>query len=77
MINPSSKGLYVPFSTQLKFIIDKYDSYNKNKDLYESEQLFEGKKELTKCMHGHALGYLRHLRAFNFNHSCSLSQLIQ
>ncbi len=27
-------------------------------------------------MHGFALGYLRHLRAFNFNASCSLAQLI-
>jgi hypothetical protein len=27
-------------------------------------------------MHGFALGYLRHLRAFNFNESCSLAQLL-
>ena len=27
-------------------------------------------------MHGYALGYLRHLRAFNFNESCSLAQLL-
>ena len=76
MINPGSKGLYVPFSTQLKFIISKFKLYSESKDELADAKIFDGKKELVKCMHGYALGYLRHLRAFNFNESCSLAQLI-
>ena len=76
IVNPSSKGLYVPFSTQLKFLIDKYMRYNEDKALILEEKIFDGKKELATCMHGYALGYLRHLRAFNFNQSCSIASLI-
>lgn len=39
-------------------------------------KIFEGKKDLVKGMHGYALGYLRHMRAFNLNQSFSMAELI-
>ena len=75
IVNPSSKGLHVAFTTQLKYIRDKYAEFLADKE--KCKRLFEDRKQLAKGMHGYALGYLRHLRAFNFQPcSDSLSQLI-
>lgn len=73
-INPSQKGNHVPFSTQLKYIVEKFKLFKDEKD--ECTKIFDGQKDLVKSMHGYALGYLRHLRAFNFNESCSLADRI-
>ena len=74
MINPTSKGLYVPFSTQLKYVVAKFKLFLEDKD--ECMKIYDGKKDLVKGMHGYCLGYLRHMRAFNINQSCSLAELI-
>ena len=39
-------------------------------------KVFDGQKDMVAAMHGFALGYLRHLRAFHFNESCSLADLL-
>ena len=39
-------------------------------------KIFEGKKDLVKGMHGYALGYLRHMRAFKLNQSFTMAELI-
>ena len=74
MVNPSSKGLYVPFSTQIKYVTEKFRLFLENKE--ECLKIFEGNKELVKAMHGYAIGYLRHMRAFNLNPSFSMAELI-
>ena len=74
-MHPSSKGLYVPVSTQLKFISRKYRQYQEDKDA--CRKIFDGRRQLAKAMHGYALGYFRHLRAFNFQRqSDSLADLL-
>ena len=74
MVNPSSKGVDVPFTAQLRYVTEKFRLFSEDKD--ECRKLFDGSRELVKCMHGYALGYLRHLRAFNFNVRYSLAELI-
>jgi len=75
LINPSSKGLHVPVSTQLKYITAKYSDYQTDKDL--CKMVFDGRRTLVKSMHGFALGYCRHLRAFQFRkQKDSLAQLL-
>lgn len=64
----------MPFSTQLKFITQKFKLYKQSKE--ECVKIFDGQKDLVKFMHGYALGYMRHLRAFHFNESCSLADLL-
>ena len=61
----------MPFSTQIKYIIEKFQLFKESKE--ECLKIFDGHRELVRCMHGYALGYLRHLRAFNFNPSCSMA----
>ena len=36
--------------------------------------LYDTRKDLAKGMYGYAIGYLRHLRAFNFDEAANLSQ---
>ena len=37
-------------------------------------QIFDDAKELARAMYGYAIGYLRHLRAFNFDEAAELSE---
>ena len=53
----------MPFTSQLKYIIRKYEVCKEDKE--SCHTLFEGRRDLAKSMHGFALGYLRHLRAFH------------
>ena len=66
----------MPFTTQIRYITEKFELFRQKDNKEECKKLFDGQKELVKAMHGYALGYLRHLRAFNFVSFTSLAELI-